>query len=278
MCKQLRTPHRLVVTGAPMQNSLRELWSLFDFVFPGRLGTLPTFEAQFSGPIAAGGYAHATPVQVRAAASPPPRCWPPRPPAPPRPQVRMAYKCAVVLRDLIRPYLLRRLKADVRAQLPEKTEQILFCRLAPEQRAEYVSFLDSEEVQETLAGKVMSFRAIGILGKVGARASVAAPCSCGACSRRLTRRAGPHSCATTPTWRCTRRRRTGQRTTATGGAAARCRSCARCCGCGSATATARWCLRRRGAAPRCMGALLAGVAAHARAEGAGKCWTSSKHL
>lgn len=41
----------------------------------------------------------------------------------PRAQVRLAYKCAVVLRDLIRPYLLRRMKRDVRAQLPEKTEQ-----------------------------------------------------------------------------------------------------------------------------------------------------------
>ncbi len=35
-----------------------------------------------------------------------------------------AYKCAVVLRDLISPYLLRRRKSDVKAQLPEKTEQV----------------------------------------------------------------------------------------------------------------------------------------------------------
>lgn len=47
-----------------MQNSLRELWSLFDFVFPGRLGTLPVFMAEFSVPITMGGYANATPVQV----------------------------------------------------------------------------------------------------------------------------------------------------------------------------------------------------------------------
>ena len=35
-----------------------------------------------------------------------------------------AYKCAVILRDLIAPYLLRRRKADVRTQLPQKTEQV----------------------------------------------------------------------------------------------------------------------------------------------------------
>ena len=41
-------------------------------------------------------------------------------------QVSTAYKCAVVLRDLISPYLLRRRKTDVEADLPQKTEQVLF--------------------------------------------------------------------------------------------------------------------------------------------------------
>ena len=63
-CKQLQTVHRLVLSGAPIQNNLKELWSLFDFVFPGRLGTLPMFEAQFAVPINAGGFANATPMQV----------------------------------------------------------------------------------------------------------------------------------------------------------------------------------------------------------------------
>jgi DNA excision repair protein ERCC-6 len=99
--KQLQTVHRLILTGAPIQNRLRELWSLFDFVFPGRLGTLPLFEAQFAAPIAAGGWTHATTLQVAT-----------------------AYQCALVLRDLIGPYLLRRLKRDVNAHLPTKTEQV----------------------------------------------------------------------------------------------------------------------------------------------------------
>jgi SNF2 family DNA or RNA helicase len=52
--------------------------------------------------------------------------------------VSTAYKCAVVLRDLISPYLLRRRKVDIQAELPEKTEQVLHhiylvrpARLAP---------------------------------------------------------------------------------------------------------------------------------------------------
>lgn len=47
-----------------MQNNLKELWSLFDFVFPGKLGTLPIFMEQFSVPITMGGYSNASPVQV----------------------------------------------------------------------------------------------------------------------------------------------------------------------------------------------------------------------
>ncbi len=46
VAKQLATPHRLVVSGSPIQNRLAELWSLFDFVFPGKLGTLPVFQVR----------------------------------------------------------------------------------------------------------------------------------------------------------------------------------------------------------------------------------------
>ncbi len=52
------------LAGAPIQNKLVELWSLFDFVFPGRLGTLPVFQAEFANPIAAGGFANASTLQV----------------------------------------------------------------------------------------------------------------------------------------------------------------------------------------------------------------------
>jgi DNA excision repair protein ERCC-6 len=66
-CKQLQTVHRVIMTGAPIQNKLSELWSLFDFVFPGKLGVLPVFEAEFAVPIAVGGYSNASPLQVSTA-------------------------------------------------------------------------------------------------------------------------------------------------------------------------------------------------------------------
>lgn len=68
--KEVRTPYRLLLSGSPLQNSLKELWSelfnqsnqfnpydirsLIDFIFPARLGTLQTFMEKFSIPITMG--------------------------------------------------------------------------------------------------------------------------------------------------------------------------------------------------------------------------------
>ncbi|XP_062286135.1 DNA excision repair protein ERCC-6 [Scomber scombrus] len=144
-CKQFRTPHRFILSGSPMQNNLKELWSLFDFVFPGKLGTLPVFMEQFSVPITMGGYSNASPVQVQT-----------------------AFKCACVLRDTINPYLLRRMKADVKANLslPDKNEQVLFCRLTEEQREVYQGFLDSKEVYQILNGDMQVFSGLIALRKI----------------------------------------------------------------------------------------------------------------
>nr|XP_042712051.1 DNA excision repair protein ERCC-6 isoform X2 [Chrysemys picta bellii] len=143
--KKFRTPHRIILSGSPMQNNLKELWSLFDFVFPGKLGTLPVFMEQFSVPITMGGYSNASPVQVKT-----------------------AYKCACVLRDTINPYLLRRMKADVKMSLslPDKNEQVLFCRLTDEQRQVYQNFIDSKEVYQILSGEMQVFSGLVALRKI----------------------------------------------------------------------------------------------------------------
>ncbi|XP_047959154.1 protein CHROMATIN REMODELING 8 isoform X1 [Salvia hispanica] len=143
VCKQLQTVHRVIMTGAPIQNKLSELWSLFDFVFPGKLGVLPVFEAEFAVPISVGGYANATPLQVST-----------------------AYRCAVVLRDLILPYLLRRMKADVDAHLTKKTEHVLFCSLTHEQRSVYRAFLASSEVEQIFDGSRNSLYGIDVMRKI----------------------------------------------------------------------------------------------------------------
>ena len=142
-CKELRTPNRVILSGTPMQNNLTELWSLFDFVYPMRLGTLVAFRNQFEIPIKLGGYANATNLQIMT-----------------------AQKCAETLKETISPYLLQRLKVDVAADLPKKSEQVLFCKLSKPQREAYELFLRSDDMASILQRTRQSLYGIDILRKI----------------------------------------------------------------------------------------------------------------
>lgn len=102
----LRTRHRLALSGTPIENHLGELWSLFEFLNPGMLGRLERFQ-------------------------------------------RLAERSLdeeSVERDLlvraIRPFMLRRTKNAVAAELPDRTEQILRCPMQEEQAELYGRLLD----------------------------------------------------------------------------------------------------------------------------------------
>lgn len=142
-CKELNTPNRVILSGTPVQNNLTELWSLFDFIYPMLLGTLVNFRAQFEIPIRQGGYANASNLQVMT-----------------------AEKCAEALKETISEYLLQRLKVDVATDLPEKTEQVLFCKLTDGQRQAYETFLKSDEVSAILNRRRQSLYGIDILRKI----------------------------------------------------------------------------------------------------------------
>lgn len=142
-CKELRTANRIILSGTPMQNNLIELWSLFDFVFPMRLGTLVNFRQQFEIPIKQGGYANASNLQVQT-----------------------AMKCAETLKDTISPYLLQRFKVDVASDLPRKSEKVLFCKLTKSQREAYEKFLGSGELTAIMDGKRQVLYGVDILRKI----------------------------------------------------------------------------------------------------------------
>jgi len=91
---------------------------VFGFAYPGLLGALDVFERGFAEPTRLGGHASAY-------------------------EVYRAYNAAVGLREMIRPYLLRRMKREVAADLPGKSEQILFVNLTEPQVRAYRDFLDS---------------------------------------------------------------------------------------------------------------------------------------
>lgn len=122
LSKRLKTYNRVILSGTPIQNNLIELWSLFDFIFPGRLGTLPIFQEEFETPIKVGGYANASNLDVK-----------------------IGYQKAVILKELIQPFLLRRVKMDVARDLPSKQEFVLMCRLTQYQKDKYMEFLRSTE-------------------------------------------------------------------------------------------------------------------------------------
>lgn len=145
VCKVLPSYHRIILSGTPIQNSLRELWSLFDFIYPGRLGALSVFELEFCEPIRAGGYRNASKLQAE-----------------------VAVRCAATLQRIVRPYLLRRKKDDLSSitKLPKKTEQVLFCKLSERQKEIYRTILASSEVQSVMDKRMMPFRAINTLRKL----------------------------------------------------------------------------------------------------------------
>ena len=95
------------LTGTPIENNLSELWSIFDFVLPGYLGTHTRFSERFEKPI------------VR----------------------QNDEKALKLLQKMIAPFVLRRLKKDVLSELPEKIETNLEVNMTPEQENIYKLYL-----------------------------------------------------------------------------------------------------------------------------------------
>ena len=112
---QYESAHRILLTGTPLQNSLSELWSLLNFLLPKIFASADTFEAWFSAPLAAagGGSEDASLTEEET--------------------------LLVInrLHQVLRPFLLRRLKTEVESQLPGKAEYVLKCELSAMQKLMY---------------------------------------------------------------------------------------------------------------------------------------------
>ncbi|HEX4622150.1 MAG TPA: DEAD/DEAH box helicase, partial [Myxococcaceae bacterium] len=117
-CKALPSERRLALTGTPLENRLAELWSLFDFLMPGFLGSAQSFGEHYE-----------TPIQVAGDADARER-----------------------LKRRIRPFILRRLKTEVAKDLPPKTESVAWCDMDPGQAALYREVLEDSrrKVYETI--------------------------------------------------------------------------------------------------------------------------------
>ncbi|KAI8436267.1 hypothetical protein MSG28_004314 [Choristoneura fumiferana] len=147
--KQLVANHRLILSGTPIQNNVLELWSLFDFLMPGLLGTERQFTARYSRPILAARDPKATPPQLQAGALAVEALH--------RQARHFFLKSAALaggviatshgLRRAVLPFLLRRVKEDVLKELPPKITQDYYCELSPLQRRLYEQFSRSHMPQ-----------------------------------------------------------------------------------------------------------------------------------
>jgi len=110
---------RFILTGTPLENSIRDLWSLFDFIIPRYLGRRKEFQERYEKPILAG---QRGPVWER-------------------------------LARRISPYMLRRRKSEILSELPEKLEQIVEVELTPSQKAAYTQLQAAAREQIDALGR-----------------------------------------------------------------------------------------------------------------------------
>lgn len=117
--RTLRSHARIALTGTPVENSTRDLWSIYQFLLPGYLGSRENFKERFDQPIST---ALGTPAGQAASER---------------------------LKKLIRPYFFRRTKREVLRDLPEKIEQVLWCDPSPAQGEVYRRLLEEgrEEIK-----------------------------------------------------------------------------------------------------------------------------------
>lgn len=122
--KSLTANHRLILTGTPIQNNVLELWSLFDFLMPGFLGTERQFMARYSKPILASRDAKSSSKEQEA-----------------------GILAMDGLHRQVLPFILRRMKEDVLKDLPPKIIQDYYCELSPLQGQLYEDFYKSRARQ-----------------------------------------------------------------------------------------------------------------------------------
>lgn len=104
--KLINADCRFALTGTPIENSLTELWSIFDFIMPGYFGKRHAFAEMYERPVTQGDE-----------------------------------NAAELLRKRIKPFVMRRMKGDVLTELPEKIENTAYAELVPAQKKLYEAYL-----------------------------------------------------------------------------------------------------------------------------------------
>ena len=113
--KTLKSKHKLILSGTPVENTVNDLWTQMSFINPGLLGSQSLFYTEFVIPI----------------------------------EKKKDEEKASKLQALIKPFVLRRTKTQVATELPPKTENLFYCQMSEEQK-EYYEEIKSEYRNELL--------------------------------------------------------------------------------------------------------------------------------
>uniref|UniRef100_A0A5S6QUW1 TATA-binding protein-associated factor n=1 Tax=Trichuris muris TaxID=70415 RepID=A0A5S6QUW1_TRIMR len=140
----IRAKHRLILSGTPVQNSVLELWSLFEYLMPGYLGTYQQFQQRYLRPIRLSRDSKATYADAEA-----------------------GRRALETLHKQVLPFILRRKKSDVCEDLPPKIIQDYYCSLTPVQQALY------EHITETMWQKLNAATSDGAQESGSARRGLA---------------------------------------------------------------------------------------------------------
>ncbi|XP_010484160.1 PREDICTED: protein CHROMATIN REMODELING 24 [Camelina sativa] len=144
---EIPSSHRIIISGTPIQNNLKELWALFNFCCPGLLGDKNWFKQNYEHYIIRGTDKNASDREQRIGST-----------------------VAKNLREHIQPFFLRRLKSEVfgddgaTSKLSKKDEIVVWLRLTACQRQLYEAFLNSEIVLSAFDGSPLA--ALTILKKI----------------------------------------------------------------------------------------------------------------
>lgn len=126
--KMLQAAHRLILTGTPIENSLEELWSLFDFLMPGLLSTYDRFVEKYIRSLTGSSQG----------------------------------KNLEMLRKKVSPFILRRMKTDVLSELPPVSEIVYHCHLSEVQKELYKSYAESAREELAKLVKAEGFEKVQI--------------------------------------------------------------------------------------------------------------------
>ena len=122
--KMLDSDRRLVLTGTPVENSVADVWSIFDFLMPGYLGDYETFKMRYEDPIRDSADADAL----------------------------------AGLRRKLDPFILRRLKKTVAKDLPDKIVKVSYCPMSDDAQREYAAALAKTRAQAGGAIRTKGFK------------------------------------------------------------------------------------------------------------------------